>query len=278
MTFHNHMETKDNELLQSPTVNYLISVTETYFDEHFSKDHFNSFSKDFLRILQEESDDNIDIRLLVNPPFVIAIYDAIKEDIADLDEFEKHILNIYRDIIEIVIMMQRSQLRSSENKWITYIEGVKAGNASLYDNELFKLEVLEDNGNNYKFVLKKCYYFETLKKRGYEHLGPILCNYDYLLTEGIDEWITFSREETIANGAEKCDFFFSPKPRAFEEVEIIEIRKKEVSRLFFKCAICGYEEEAPWEFTNKQSSRVDEIRDIPEHCNEQMRMTTKAVE
>jgi hypothetical protein len=256
----------------------LLSVVETYLDEHFSKDHFNTFSKDFLRKLKEERDDNIDIRHVINPPYVISFYEAIKEDVGDLDEFEKHFMNIDRDSIENIIKMQQSLMRSSENKWAIYIEGTKEGNASLYDNDLFNLEVLEDNEKNYKLVLRKCYYYEILKKRGYEHLGPVLCNYEHILIDGVDEWITFTREETIANGAEKCDFFFSPKPSAFEKAEIVEIRKKEVSRLFFKCAICGHEEEAPWEFTNKQSSRVDEIRDIPMHCNEQMRMTTKPVE
>jgi len=210
------MENMDNELLENYVVKYMISVTEKYLNENFSKDHSNTFSKEFIRILQEENDDNIDIKHLMNPPFVISLYEAIKEDITDLDELEKHMMSIDRDTIEDVIKTTQDQMRSLENKWIAYIEAAKEGNTSLYDNDLFQQEVLEDSEKNYKFVLRKCYYFEILKKRGYEHLGPALCNYEYLLLEGVDEWITFTREETIANGAEKCDFFFSPKPSAFE--------------------------------------------------------------
>ena len=52
---------------------------------------------------------------------------------------------------------------------------------------------------------------EVLKIHDELNLGSIMCDYDYIFSNAISEWIDFSRPETIEAGFDKCIFTYQFK-------------------------------------------------------------------
>lgn len=194
-----------------PQITYFINITEMYFEKNFDNIKFNIFKNEFLRLVDEnneEINDNIKKLHILNPLFVISIYKSIK-DVVDEDlELLKHYIidGLYDNIMDAYFKNEKIKFIESNNPWETYLDGVKKGNEYLYDNDLFDLEIVEDEPTKYSFHLNRCYYWDIFRRYNMEKLGPILCAYDFLMAKNVDEWITFSRENTIAEGALFCDF------------------------------------------------------------------------
>ncbi|MHA2275530.1 MAG: L-2-amino-thiazoline-4-carboxylic acid hydrolase, partial [Candidatus Kariarchaeaceae archaeon] len=69
--------------------------------------------------------------------------------------------------------------------------------------------------------INRCIYQEVFKKFGREDLGPILCEYDTIIADNVDQWVRFEREETIADGFPRCTFRFFPIEKKFSNNPII---------------------------------------------------------
>ena len=199
----------------NPQIAYFLNITELYYEKNFCKNQFSVFRSEFLRLIEENAEemkDKLKSMHIVNPLFVISIHKSISEELdGDLDLLKTHIIDgLYGDIMAAYIENERTKFLSSDNPWKTYLDGVKKGNAYLYDNALFDFELVKDEPNEYVFHLNKCYYWDTFKRYNTAELGPILCEYDFLMAKNVDEWIDFSRENTIANGGLFCDFNAKP--------------------------------------------------------------------
>ena len=70
---------------------------------------------------------------------------------------------------------------------------------------------MKDDSNILEFHLKKCVFYEVFKVDGELSLAPILCFYDDIFAEAVEEWISFEKRKTIANGDEYCDFCYINK-------------------------------------------------------------------
>ena len=66
-------------------------------------------------------------------------------------------------------------------------------------------------GNCYSFNMNRCLYYEILREAGKPELGPILCEYDRILTESFSDWVILRRHETIASGDKHCTFRYCKK-------------------------------------------------------------------
>lgn len=127
----------------------------------------------------------------INSIFVLAFDKALTEKQLSFDDLKEQILSIYRTMVSNLLEQQKQQLDVSENPWKTFVEIVRKGNESLYDNEFFSLEMIEDSDACFGFDLHRCIYFEILDKNGRSDLGPILWEYDWLLAEVVEQWISF---------------------------------------------------------------------------------------
>jgi hypothetical protein len=123
-----------------------------------------------------------------------------------LENLKKHVLSIYRAMTSQLVERYKTQILSSEDKWKSIVESTKLGNQNLYESDYFDFEYIVDNDNALCFDFKKCFYFEVFKANGRSELGPILCEYDYILMDAISEWSRFERSETLANGDARCNF------------------------------------------------------------------------
>ncbi|MFW9919197.1 MAG: L-2-amino-thiazoline-4-carboxylic acid hydrolase [Candidatus Thorarchaeota archaeon] len=169
----------------------------------------NRFEDAFYRVFSKNADlmpDFVSKRHGVNPTFVLALYEVLQQEKVSFEEFKQHVLAIYQDMIQQTIDSFRAHAESSEDTWKTIVEYIKTGNQNNYENQYFDLEYVADNDNELGFDITKCFYFDIFKANEHPELGPILCEYDYLMMEAISKWIRFERTEIIAEGNGKCDF------------------------------------------------------------------------
>ena len=173
------------------------------------KQYSNEFDDAFRRIISKNEHlmpDNLAKRHGVNPAFVLALQEVLQQESISHEGLKGHVLAIYGVMMQELIDNYITKINSSEDSWKTIVEYTKVGNQQNYDNQYFNLEYVADNEEEISFDIKKCFYFEIFEANGHPELGPILCEYDYLLMDAISKWIRFERTETIADGDNRCDF------------------------------------------------------------------------
>jgi hypothetical protein len=142
----------------------------------------------------------------INSLFVMALDDVFMEVKASYSQLKKSVLSIYKEMLQTFFESEVQQLEKSEDPWGAFIEWTKKGNKANYDNEFFKvLEVQQDN-KSFGFDIQRCFYFDIFREAGRPELGPILCEYDSILSNYLEKWIKFTRYETIALGDKRCTF------------------------------------------------------------------------
>lgn len=79
------------------------------------------------------------------------------------------------------------------------------------DNAL-EIEVLESNDQRYAFNVTRCRYSEMYRALGIPELGAVFsCNRDASLIEGFNPQVSFTRTQTLMQGASYCDFRYEKK-------------------------------------------------------------------
>ncbi|MHA2100300.1 MAG: L-2-amino-thiazoline-4-carboxylic acid hydrolase [Candidatus Kariarchaeaceae archaeon] len=197
---------------------YFTVLTNKYIEDEFDSSIQSKIKKIFKNEFQSLFTENIEhipdelaARHAINPIFVIALKKALLEYAPAGDELKKHVMSIYKLIMLSFLERQKLQFEESDEKWGLFVNNTTIGNQQLYDNEYFKLEIIEADDTKYGFDLNRCYYYDIFKLNNHEDLGPILCEYDYLISDNLNEWIKFDRTKTIASGDSICNFRFQTK-------------------------------------------------------------------
>jgi len=144
----------------------------------------------------------------INSVFVLAMEETLRTIGVSYEDLKHHILSIYRMMLTFMVDEYRKQIETSEVPWQVILEYTEAGNQNNYENEYFNLETIAMSDNEISFDIHRCVYFEILKANGHPELGPILCEFDYIISEATSKWARFEREETIADGFPRCTFRF----------------------------------------------------------------------
>ena len=144
-----------------------------------------------------------------NPLFIIAFEDVLRPIGIRRNALIERVLNIYRTMLGPILAGQATKMESSDDAWSAFVQSAKAGNKNFYDNEYFQLKIMEDDSTHFGFDINKCIYFDIFQKNGRAELAPILCEYDYILSKNVIDWVRFVRDETIADGYPRCKFRYS---------------------------------------------------------------------
>jgi hypothetical protein len=142
----------------------------------------------------------------VNSLFVMALDDVMCEIRASFSELKETVISIYRTMLQEFFKTEVAALEQSDNPWEGFVEWARKGNKANYDNEYFQVVEVEQETGCFGFDIQKCLYFDILRESGKPELGPILCDYDNILAGAIENWIVFTRHETIASGDKRCTF------------------------------------------------------------------------
>jgi hypothetical protein len=203
--------TNDEQLEQ--LIQYFFMLTENHLSQHYSversKDLSEVFKTRFRELLDENKDmmpDALSRKHGVNPVFVMALDDALGKERPSLDNLKRDVLAIYNVMMQAFTDHMVEQFEASKDPWASLIEFTKAGNKNNYENDYFQLCNAEYTDDKIGFDIKKCLYFDIFEKNGRPELGPILCDYDYILANAVRKWGLFERKETIADGDARCDF------------------------------------------------------------------------
>ena len=77
-------------------------------------------------------------------------------------------------------------------------------------DDALEIEVVQQDGRDYGFNVKRCRYAETYRGMGLGELGGVLsCNRDGAFCEGYDPKLKLTRTQTIMAGASHCDFRYT---------------------------------------------------------------------
>ncbi len=150
--------------------------------------------------------DELAKRHVVNSLFVMALDDVMCEVRASFTQLKDTVLSIYRAMLQEFFETETQKLRQSDNPWNAFISWARKGNEVNYNNEYFQVIEVEQDTGCFGFHIRRCLYFDILREAGKPELGPILCEYDTILAQAIQDWIRFTRRETIATGDKRCDF------------------------------------------------------------------------
>ena len=190
-------------------IDYFEMNAKKYLQDNFSINEANRFSSTFNELLIKNNPffpDLLARRLGINPVLVLTLATILEEKDKSFDYLKKHVLAIYDLIMGDYLKNLQHNFENTDQQWDSFIKYIVKGNNINYDNSYFELEVVEKSLTTFKFDIKKCLYFETLKRNGRPDLGPILCAYDFLLSDSIHQWVKFERKKTIANGNHSCQF------------------------------------------------------------------------
>ncbi|RLI54864.1 MAG: hypothetical protein DRP09_11770 [Candidatus Thorarchaeota archaeon] len=155
--------------------------------------------------------DSVAKRHGINSIFVMAMDDVLCEVHASYSQLKDTVISVYRSMLQEYFDSEAQRIRRSEDPWGTFVEWIRAGNEKNYRNDYFLLEEVPAEGNCYSFNMNRCLYYEILREAGKPELGPILCEYDRILTESFSDWIILRRHETIASGDKHCTFRYCKK-------------------------------------------------------------------
>lgn len=76
-----------------------------------------------------------------------------------------------------------------------------------------EIDVVEQTDTVFAFNVTRCRYAEMYRELGLAELGAALsCNRDGTMVEGFNSDVTFTRTQTIMNGATHCDFSYTLPP------------------------------------------------------------------
>lgn len=147
----------------------------------------------------------------VNSLFVMAMDDVMCEVKASFAELKDTVLSIYRSMLQHYFQEEVAKLEQSEDPWNAFVEWARKGNEANYINDYFQLKEVDQPENCFGFDIAKCLYFDLLREAGKPELGSILCGYDSIFTSFVEDWIQFTRHETIATGENRCTFRYCKK-------------------------------------------------------------------
>jgi hypothetical protein len=147
----------------------------------------------------------------INSLFLMALDDVLMETRASYSQLRETAINIYRAMLLDFLISEAEKLKQSPDPWHAFINWAKQGNEMNYDNDYFRFKEVQSDNSCYGFDIQRCFYFEILKESGRPELGPILCNYDSILSDAVESWIKFTRHETIASGDARCTFRYEKR-------------------------------------------------------------------
>ena len=149
---------------------------------------------------------------VVTPLFIIALYRALKAVISSKtshNQVKDIMMELFREFVGPLAEMQRNRLKNAPNKWKAFKDSTIFGTNNTYSS--FEPEFIQNNEQTLEFHLHKCIFYEIFRSHGEEALAPILCAYDEIFAEVVEDWISFQRPETIADGFKQCDFLYHKK-------------------------------------------------------------------
>ncbi len=92
------------------------------------------------------------------------------------------------------------------------LDDLKKGLPLFSQGGALEFEILNTDDTEIRLNITRCRYAEMYKNNGLAEFGYLLsCNRDYALIKGFNPDITFTRKQTIMEGADYCDFCFSVK-------------------------------------------------------------------
>ncbi|NHJ85032.1 MAG: hypothetical protein FK734_06190 [Asgard group archaeon] len=189
-------------------MNYFFMLTEehlkTKYPEYEAKEIISEFKQIFRELIVQYSSDPIKQNDAINPIFLIALHDS--QPNLSREELLEQMLSVYRKLLEDILLSQNIGLATSDNPWKTFVKATKDANKQLYENEFFQCQTVVENEQEFGFNINRCIYYEIFVENNHKELAPLLCEYDYILADNLREWLIFNRDETIANGFEKCTF------------------------------------------------------------------------
>jgi len=104
--------------------------------------------------------------------------------------------------------MQRNRIKNASDKWKMHQIN---GNENNYSS--FEPEFIQNNEKMLRFHLNKCIFSEVFKVHSEQSMTSILCNYDEIFAEAVDEWISLTSPKIIAEGDEFCEFCYELKSK-----------------------------------------------------------------
>lgn len=147
----------------------------------------------------------------MNSLFLMAMDDVLLEVKASFSDLKESVLSIYHAMLNDYFEEEMGRLLDSENAWNAFTDWMRKGNETNYNNDYFKAIEVEQDETHFGFDIRRCLYFEVLKEAGRPELGPILCEYDRIIADFIEDWIKFTRYETIASGDKRCTFRYEQR-------------------------------------------------------------------
>lgn len=195
----------------------LIDILKESYDQKFIQDISNFIECKFKSLIISEATKNITPNdpnqkmHIVTPYFIIAFYRAFKNKLGNelsLDLIKNLMMRTFREFVGPIAEMQKNGLKNVNDKWEKFREQTVFGTKNT--NSSFDPVFIKNNDNNLEFHLNRCVFYEILNAHGEPDLAPILCDYDSIFSEAVQEWITFRRPKTIADGFPSCHFVYFP--------------------------------------------------------------------
>jgi hypothetical protein len=210
-----------------------MSILESLFQQYLyiaeqvlCKSHEEALVKDLLSFIDKEFHDllNSDATMniipkeinqkmhVVTPCFVIAVYRGLKDKVSrsiSIDQLNEILMAIFRELVGSLAEMQRNQIENASDKWKSFKEATIFGTENTYSS--FEPEFIQNDEKVLKFHLNKCIFFEVFKVHDEQSIASILCNYDQIFAEAVEEWIFFTRPKIIADGDDLCEFCYEYK-------------------------------------------------------------------
>ncbi|MHA3963539.1 MAG: L-2-amino-thiazoline-4-carboxylic acid hydrolase [Candidatus Thorarchaeota archaeon SMTZ1-45] len=147
----------------------------------------------------------------INSLFLMALDDVLCEVRASFNALKETAISIYHSMLLDYLKTEVASIQQSDNPWDEFTKWVQKGNAANYDNDYFQVVEVENEKDCFGFDIQNCFYFDILREAGKPELGSILCDYDMIIAYLIEDWIEFSRNETIAAGDKRCTFRYCKK-------------------------------------------------------------------
>jgi len=195
----------------------LKDILRESYDEKLIDGIFIFMEQEFKRLISSEATKNIapkDINQKMHigtPCFMIALYRALKNEPSieiSLDLIKDLMMPTFRNFVGPLAEMQKNGLRNAANKWAKYREQTVFGTENTYGS--FEPEFVKNDDAKLEFHLNRCVFYDVFKAHGEIELAPILCYYDDIFAEAVQEWVTFKRPKTIADGFPYCQFIYFP--------------------------------------------------------------------
>jgi len=195
-----------------PLMELFFQLTEKQLKRQYSlaeAERINTnFQLIFQRLLAKYDSKGILKNDAINPIFLIALHESQQ---LTAEELVEQMLAIYRELLAEILLSQTILLSTSADPWKTFVTTMKATNRELYENDYFQCKTVVDKEQEFGFDIHRCVYYEVFQKEGYRELAPLLCQYDFLLADNVKDWVEFQREETIAEGFNRCTFRYYKK-------------------------------------------------------------------